>query len=1399
MGNHNISHPTVHLPKIEFPQFYGDNPRAWVQRCEYYFQIYQVPEMHKVGIAAMHLRDKVEGWFQSLMVNRDPINWQEFVLEIIRRFENKGVLGVIEEFKHLKQKGSVEEYRVQFEDLRVMMLRENPMYDDAYFKQNFLRGLKEEIKLLVGATNPTTLQEAYEMATKQELVYEMLYKRPKPTIKPYPNQQSNQPSLHPNKTNFHFKTSNQNRKNYNATPSKPNNLCHYCKEPWQSGHRCRKQTLNAVELEGFERENEQDEAISDSEAEEDDLAKGIEELELTEEPKETATLSMAAANEGTKGETFKFQGTVKGRTILMLLDTGSTTSFLDLKLAESIKLPITKTSPMMVTVANGQKMKCDAKCVGVKWEVQGYHFKSDLRLIELGVYDMILGNDWLEDISPLFLDMKSKTLKFNWGNKEVKLAGEKREVMHDLKSMELCLMIDQRKEEKDECQVLMSEPLEHLLESYSDLFQEPKSLPPKRKNDHTIPLKSGTEPVNLRPYRYSFVQKTAIEDIVEEMLNNSIITPSQSPFAAPALLVKKKDGSWRLCVDYRKLNAATIKNKYPISVIDDLLDELKGASIFSKIDLRSGYHQIRMKEGEEHKTAFRTHHGHFEFKVMPFGLTNAPASFQCLMNDLFAPKLRKGVLVFFDNILVYSTSIETHLRLLQEVLETLRKNKLFAKKSKCAFGMEQIEYLGHIISKKGVSTDPGKIEAMVQWPIPKTIKDLRGFLGLTGYYRKFVKGYGSISRPLTELLKKGAFKWTEIAQVAFDQLKKAMVTAPVLQLPDFSKSFTIEADASEIGVGAVLSQEGRPIAYMSKALGVRSKGLSTYEKELMAVVMAIQKWRHYLQNKPFVIKTDHESLKHLLQQKLTHPLQHKVLTKFIGLEYQIEYKKGKTNMVADALSRSCIHKEVALVSIVTELVPDWISSVRDSYENDPKAKEIKEKMNKTEPLEEWSSEGEILKRKNKIYVGKQGNVRTNLIREMHGTATGGHSGIQTTYQRLKRYVYWPGMKNDVCSIVKECEICQMNKHENVASPGLLQPLPIPYRLWSHINMDFIEGLPKSEGKDVILVVVDRLSKYAHFIALAHPFSANSVAKIFMNHIHKLHGLPKTITTDRDKVFTSNFWKELFKLLGCTLQYSTAYHPQTDGQTERVNQCLETYLRCMCSTNTKKWMQWLSLAEFWYNTSYHSSLKCTPFEALYGYTPPDLGLGSPPVSRFDEVNVYLKERQQAIEILREKLNQAQSRMKQSADKRRTERVFEIGDWVYLKLQPYRQVTAAMRKNLKLSAKYYGPFKIEERIGQVAYRLKLPDGCSIHPIFHVSQLKKKLGEGSVPVTKLPSVGPNGEITAVPEEILDRKVPKKRTNNNTKVKVKWSNLPAEAATWEDLAELELRFPEIMSKFKP
>ncbi|GKD76875.1 putative mitochondrial protein [Tanacetum coccineum] len=697
-------------------------------------------------------------------------------------------------------------------------------------------------------------------------------------------------------------------------------------------------------------------------------------------------------------------------------------------------------------------------------------FTSDVMLLPLGDCEMVLGIQWLATLRDMQCNFKKLIMKFNHKGRQLVLRGMNNTHVHwmqgkegmlkqaELSSMALCVYPVQL------CQmeivVSVSAEVEQVLTKFDKVFEVPKDLPPQRSHDHQIPLMPNTPPINVRPYKHPPNQKDAIEGMVKELMDSGVIR--------------------------------AIKDKLPIPVMEELINELNGSVVFSKLDLRSGYHQIRMKEDDICKRDFRTREGHYEFLVMPFRLTNAPSTFQSPMNTVFKAFLRKFVLVFFDDILIYIKSLKEHCNHLAQVLQVMKDNTLYAKKSKCYFAIPQVEYLGHIISAQGVSVDPSKIEAMQKWPIPSTLKQLRGFLGLTGYYKRFIKEYASISQSLVALTKKDAFKWNPSAELAYHKLKEAMVKAPVLALPNFEQEFVVETDASGKGIGAVLCQNGHPIAYWSKTLSAKHQALSTYEKEFLAVVAALDKWKGYLLDRHFKIRTDHFSLKYLLNQKLTTPFQFKWLPKLLGYDYEIVYKKGSENVVADALSRMDSSGELLQISVSSVSSGVW-DKVKDSWKNDLDTQNlIKSLEHHSYKGNKYSWTGEILKRKGKV------------------------------------------------------------KPDLSAYPGLIQPLPIPERIWKEISMDFIEKLPTSHGKSVILVVVDRLSKYAHFIPLAHPFTASQVAQVFLDQVYKLHGLPESIVSDRDKVFLSNFWKALFAELKLRRQLSSVNKAKGLGKQKDFN-------------------------------------------------------------------------------------------------------------------------------------------------------------------------------------------------------------------------------------------------------
>ncbi|KAL4367918.1 hypothetical protein GQ457_05G016100 [Hibiscus cannabinus] len=723
-------------------------------------------------------------------------------------------------------------------------------------------------------------------------------------------------------------------------------LCFWCAAKYTPGHKCPRSQLFQISVEGVDEEGETEVFL--------DCEDGGELINRENGRADSPTLSLQAMWGASSWETMKLQMKIGEVSCIALLDSGSSHNFMSWALVKKIGMGMSQRTQFKVMVADGNTLGTMGECKAVRWESQGHIFTTDFLVLPLKHCEMVLEVQWFAELGAIKWNFNEMSMEFPLEGINIKLLGHKTGNLEMMNS-KLCsklvkssnspftgslLYVNTQLEIKGKGQP--SEELRRLLNRYEDVFEEPKGLPPARGHDHRIKLLDEQAVVKARPYRYPASQKDEIEKLIKEMLENGVIRDSNSAFSSPIVIVKKKDDSWRMCVDYRRLNQLTVKDKFPMPIIEELLDELGKARVFSKLDLRSGYHQIRMSEPDIHKTAFRTHEGHYEFLVMPFGLTNAPATFQGLMNKVFKGLLRRSVLVFFDDILIYSANWELHCQHLEEVLQILRENSLYAKLSKCCFGAQEVDYLGYVIAGGEIAMDKGKVECILNWPAPKNIKELRGFLGLSGYYRRFIKGYGVIARSLTDLLKKGGWKWDWEEEQAFQKLKEAVSQAPVLVLPDFKKVFTVETDASEMGVGAVLSQKGKPLAFFSRGLGVRHQGLSVYEKEMMAVLMAVKKWSPYLIGRHFKIKTDHQSLKFLAENQAITPSQQKWVVKMMGYDYEVQYRKGINNIVADVLSRKPAVVECNSLT-VSKVSTEVMARVEKTWQDDETLKKLIEK------------------------------------------------------------------------------------------------------------------------------------------------------------------------------------------------------------------------------------------------------------------------------------------------------------------------------------------------------------------------------------------------------------------------------------------------------------------------
>ncbi|GAU37038.1 hypothetical protein TSUD_207440 [Trifolium subterraneum] len=1420
--------------KVKLPVFEGEDPVAWITRAEIYFEVQNTLDEMRVKLARLSMEGPTIHWFNLLLETEDDLSWEKLKTALIARYGGRRLENPFEELSTLRQTGSVEDFVEAFELLSSQV---GKLPEEQYLGY-FMSGLKPQIRRRVRTLNPKSRMQMMRITkdVEEELKEEdddgdgRVMKRvgsgkgdwagsgsktrsgsgfsnnrfTKPGWSS-PNTKTGSSSVNQNSTHSLTSTARKNESDRQGGATdrwkgvrslhsdemaerRAKGLCFKCGGRFHPTlHKCPESSMRVLILGDGERLNDEGEIVAV------EVEEGCEvEEEVDAECKILGVL-------GSLGEyrTMKIGGKLEGVDVVILIDSGASHNFVSTKLASALGLSITPTVERKIRLGDGHKIASKGVCEGMVILVGEIEIAVDALVLDLGGLDVILGVSWLSTLGKVMMDWKFLTMQFTYQGKQIVLKGG--EEQHKQQTFLNSFLEDRQGVNEDwwfkpqmhtlgESRV-MDAGLQEILSKFSEVFHDSIRLPPKRAQSHQINLYSDQGAVTARPYRYPHHHKEEIERQVNELLEAGVIRQSMSAFSSPVILVKKKDQSWRMCVDYRALNKATIPDKYPIPIVDELLDELFGAAIFSKIDLKSGYHQIRVNDNDIHKTAFRTHNGHYEFLVMPFGLMNAPATFQATMNDLFRPYLRKFVLVFFDDILIYSKNLSEH----------------------------SVDYLGHIISGKGVAVDPEKVKCVMDWPIPKNVKGVRGFLGLTGYYRKFIKDYGKIAKPLTVLTKKDNFMWDTEATLAFEKLKIIMTSAPVLILPNFNIPFEVECDASGKGIGVVLMQNRQPIAYFSKALSDGNLAKSVYEKELMALVLSIQHWRHYLLGKSFVVYIDHKSLKHFLQQKISSPDQQCWLAKLLGYQFEVLYKPGPENKAADALSRchgdlqvlvasnekpggqQVFHKELQDAELDVKVLmssPQWLEGqklLKEISQDVQIQKLISELTEKPDSRPGFSVQQGILLYQGRLVIPATSPTIPTLLTEFHSTPMGGHSGFLRTYRRLAANLYWVGMQKRVRDFVQACDICQRQKHANTSPGGLLQPLPIPNAIWDELSMDFITGLPKSKGFEAVLVVVDRLSKYSHFILLKHPYTAKSVAELFVKEVVRLHGIPSSIISDRDPLFVSHFWRELFKLQGTQLKMSSAYHPETDGQTEVINRCLESYLRCFASDQPKNWAVWIPWAEFWYNTTYHISIDRTPFEVVYGRPPPTLIRFLSNETKVAAVALELSDRDEALNQLKLHLIKAQQQMKMFADKHRRDIQFQVGDWVFLKLRPHRQQSVARRINQKLVARFYGPFEIVSKVGEVAYKLKLPAQSKIHPIFHVSLLKKAIGEYQVQgdLPKELEITEGEDI--YPTKILGSRFIMQNGIATPQSLVQWRHKSVDDVTWEDNSFLTGQFPEV------
>ena len=1026
--------------------------------------------------------------------------------------------------------------------------------------------------------------------------------------------------------------------------------------------------------------------------------------------------------------------------------------------------------------------------------------------------------------------------------------------------------------------------LEALLKSYQDVF--PDELPVEAVHHeitHRIDTMDGIPPYYEKFRRLEYSMYEEMQKQLGDLLKQQRIRPSSSPWGAPLVFARKPDGGWRLCIDYRRLNAITARNGYTIPRMDELTDRLHGARVFTKIDLRQGYWQVKMTEKDIPKTAFTTPVGQFEWIVMPMGLAGSGATFQRLMNTTFPYMEFPFVLIYLDDILIHSKTVDEHILHLDAVLARLRKAKLYAKKDKCVFAKDHVTYLGQTYGDDTVRADPSKVLAVTNWQPPETVTQLRSFIGVAVQLRKHIRGFAQIIAPLTDQMR-GAPKgnqpihWGQEQHSAFSELKKRICSAPILQLYDPNRETLVQTDASTKAIGAVLLQrtdndEWLPVYYESRRLSDREASYTVYELELLAIQHALTKWRQYLLGRKFTMQTDHRALERLPVQKVVGYRIARWVELMQQFDFKIGYQAGKLNVIADALSRmwarevqeldkggKCIEDTLstsdvhainiappcvwntkekpedypeatpdvevnmleqlpatkpwresgvlmteagdrsvvaALVTSSASLAPAVIRRIKDAYTRDKvmqqvckalkAAKSDRDKLPKAYQC--YTMVGDLVYTNKgghqRLYVaGKDEQIR--VMTEYHDSKIGGHFGIIKTISRMQKHVYWPKMARDCKEYVRTCERCQRSKPVRDKPQGLLKPIPVPTDRWQHISLDMAGPLPASGGYNAIAMVVDMFSKRVCLIPSRNDVDAEGLAKLLFDNCFKTFGLPETITSDRDTKFQSAFWQSLFKRVGSTVQMTTSYHPQADGQTERMIGTMKQYLTIYANYAQDTWADDLPMAEWCMNSQESATTGMTPFYADTGRearVPFNVALLGPDAE--DRVETVEQRIARLLRIRDEVMtaaNKAKAQQKKFADRHRREAdVYQPNELVWVSNEVFRRDKGTVGEAAPLRKKWAGPFTVIAMDAQGNYELDL-EGRLNHNVFHPDKLQRfntrpAILEQSDATQPKPDVDSEGEELWEVQDILDRKMGR---NRQWSYKVHWKGYPMERAQW-------------------
>lgn len=1132
-----------------------------------------------------------------------------------------------------------------------------------------------------------------------------------------------------------------------------------------------------------------------------------------------------------------------------LLDSGSTGSIIDSEFVKRHSLP-TKPLAYPIPAINADGSRNSAGPIThvseLSMSIGDHTEKIMFAVARLGDHDIYLGFDWLSFHNPE-VDWSRKKLYFtrcpsacNYHTHTIAPEDDEEEVERErvekeeveeqdlegedrLRTGDRVFMFNEESFQRSLKQQTQDEQdrnsfakelistLPKQIRDYWAVFGEPghnERLPERRPWDHAIDLTPEFKSVKAKLYPVPKSQQAELDSFLEENLRNGQIRESKSPMSSPFFFIKKADGSLRPVQDYRKLNDMTVKNRYPLPLIGELLDKLEGAKYFSKVDIRWGFTNVRIKEGDEWKAAFLTNRGLYEPLVMFFGMCNAPATFQKMMNDIFKELIDEGkIIVYMDDILIFTETEKEHWDVVRRVLHLLAKHKLSLKVAKCEFCKPEIPFLGMIIGNGRICMDPKKTEAISDWPVLTSKKEVQQFLGFCNFYRRFIKDFSKIARPLTVLTGNTEFVWGKEQQSAFDTLKNALCTSPVLATYKNNLPLRVECDASDFALGAVLSQlqdeKWHPLAYFSKSLNETERNYEIYDKELMAILVSLEEWRQYLLSTevPIEIWSDHQNLGYFREPQKLNRRQARWFSELQDYNFSLHHKAGSLMGKPDAITRrpdldrgQGDNKDVVVLKAeyfrsvalrVTDIPTQSFATIYErvrkaSGQKDSvveKALESKEKgwVQRDDGVVEW---------KGRIYIPRHSVLREDLLMMYHDAPMAGHPGQYKMHELITRDYWWPGVLRDVKRYVNGCSLCQANKPLHRPAKIPLSPHDVPSAPWEVVSMDIIGPLPESKGKNAILVFVDMFTKRMRSLAITTKVTAIEVAELIRDHIFRNHGLPRKFVSDRGTQFVAEVARELYRLLGIEQNPSSAAHPQTDGQTERLNQEIEAFLRLYTNYRQDDWVDWLAIQEFCYNNRVSSATGYSPFFLESGRNP-NMGFNPSRHSRNIEAQQFFDGMKESHENAQAAMRKAQEDMKRWYDRKsRDDPDYAIGTKVWLEATNLR----LERPSRKLSEKRLGPFEVLEKIGQTSYKLKLPKTWKLKtPVFHASLLYPYTPP-AFDVQKEPDPPPPVVIEDEEELEVEEVVDSRLRNGEIQYRVHWTGYPKKKDyTWEPLEHLE------------